>query len=109
MLTIDYKSAREHVLANYPNDPLLRHIVITALEQLPKVDVDENIKDQLDVAVDAINKIAKRGNTWMCPYCMNAERIYSGMCDCKLGFGVCQPPFSKFEWRGAILGDSYFD
>ena len=35
---IDEKAAKAHVMANYPNDPLLRHIVINVLDTLPKVD-----------------------------------------------------------------------
>lgn len=37
MEVIDVKSAREYVSANYPNDPLLKHIVLNLLDQLPKV------------------------------------------------------------------------
>lgn len=44
MQTYDYQEAREHVLANYPNDPLLRHIVLTALEQLPKKEVTDVVR-----------------------------------------------------------------
>lgn len=35
---IDPKAAREHILANYPNDPLLRSMGLTLVEGLPKVD-----------------------------------------------------------------------
>lgn len=38
MEVIDVKAAREYVSANYPNDPLLKHIVLNLLDQLPKVD-----------------------------------------------------------------------
>lgn len=38
MQTIDVKAAREYVMANYPNDPLLRSIAFSLLEQLPKAD-----------------------------------------------------------------------
>lgn len=44
MEAIEPKAAREYVLANYPNDPLLRHIVITALEKLPKVEAVEVVR-----------------------------------------------------------------
>lgn len=65
---------------------------------------------EIETLITAINQIAEGGHTWMCPYCKNAERIYSGMCDCSLGFGVCQKNFSKFEWRkGPRLEDSYYD
>lgn len=36
MEVINVKEAREYVTANYPNDPLLKHIVLNVLEQLPK-------------------------------------------------------------------------
>ena len=39
MLIIDVKVAKEYVLANYPNDPLLRTIVLNLLEQVPKMEV----------------------------------------------------------------------
>ena len=44
MQTIDYKAAREHVMANYPNDPLLRHVALILLEQLPKVESVEVVR-----------------------------------------------------------------
>ena len=31
--------AREYILANYPNDPLLKHIALNLLDQLPKVKI----------------------------------------------------------------------
>ena len=39
MEVIAVKEAKEYVAANYPNDPLLKHIALTLLEQLPKVKV----------------------------------------------------------------------
>ena len=39
MEVIDVKAAREYIQANYPNDPLLKHIALTILEQLPKIKV----------------------------------------------------------------------
>ena len=39
MEVIDVKAAREYIQANYPNDPLLKHISLTILEQLPKIKV----------------------------------------------------------------------
>ena len=39
MEVIDVKTAREYIQANYPNDPLLKHIALTLLEQLPKIKV----------------------------------------------------------------------
>lgn len=68
----------------------------------------EKVKAERDASIAAICKIAERGNTWMCPYCKNALRIYGGVCDCALGIGVCRNPFSKFEWRGEKLEDSYY-
>lgn len=44
MEVIEPKAAREYVLANYPNDPLLKHMAITLLEQLPKVDAVEVVR-----------------------------------------------------------------
>lgn len=38
MEVINVKEAREYVTANYPNDPLLKHIVLNLLDQLPKVE-----------------------------------------------------------------------
>ena len=39
---IDVKAAREYIQANYPNDPLLKHIALTILKQLPKIKVGAN-------------------------------------------------------------------
>ena len=36
---IDIPAAKEYVLTNYPNDPLLRAIAIALLDKLPKVRV----------------------------------------------------------------------
>ena len=36
---IDVAAAKEYVMGNYPNDPLLKHIMITLLDKLPKVKV----------------------------------------------------------------------
>lgn len=38
MEVINVKEAREYVSANYPNDPLLKHVALNLLDQLPKVD-----------------------------------------------------------------------
>jgi hypothetical protein len=69
--------------------------------------LEQAIKER-DAAIAAIFKIAERGTTWMCPYCKNAQRIYGGVCECALGIGVCRNPFTKFEWRGEKLEDSYY-
>ena len=66
------------------------------------------MKAERDAAIDAIYKIAERGTTWMCPYCKNAKSIYWNTCDCALEVGVCRTPFTKFEWRGEKLEDSYY-
>ena len=39
MEAINVKEARKYV--NYPNDPLLKYIALTLLEQLPKVEAGE--------------------------------------------------------------------
>lgn len=67
----------------------------------------EKVTAERDAAIASIRKIAECGTTWMCPYCKNAKRIYSGCCDCALG-GVCRMPFTKFEWRGGKLEDNYY-
>ena len=36
---IDTVAAKEYVMGNYPNDPLLKHIMIMMLDKLPKVKV----------------------------------------------------------------------
>lgn len=41
MEVIDVKAAREYVMGNYPNDPLLKHIAVSLLEQLPKVEAED--------------------------------------------------------------------
>ena len=78
----------------------------TARQEL--MDDVKQLTAERDAAIAAINKIAERGTTWMCPYCKNAKKIYGGMCDCALEIGVCRTPFTKFEWRGEKLEDSYY-
>lgn len=41
MEVIAVKEAKEYVAANYPNDPLLKHIVLNLLDQLPKEEAIE--------------------------------------------------------------------
>ena len=41
MEVIAVKEAKEYVAANYPNDPLLKRIVINLLDQLPKTEAVE--------------------------------------------------------------------
>ena len=37
---VSVEQAREYIKANYPNDPLLKHIVLKLLDQLPKVEIE---------------------------------------------------------------------
>lgn len=48
MQVIEPKAAREYVLANYPNDPLLKHIALSLLEQMPKVEAEEVVQGLRD-------------------------------------------------------------
>lgn len=40
MEVIDVKAAKEYVMGNYPNDPLLKHIATSLLDQLPQVEAE---------------------------------------------------------------------
>jgi hypothetical protein len=42
MEVIIVKEAKEYVEANYPNDPLLKRIVMNLLDQLPKMEITDN-------------------------------------------------------------------
>lgn len=42
MEVIIVKEAKEYVAANYPNDPLLKRIVMNLLDQLPKMEVPDD-------------------------------------------------------------------
>lgn len=42
MEVINVKEAREYVSANYPNDPLLKRIVINLLDKLPKMEIADD-------------------------------------------------------------------
>lgn len=42
MEVIIVKDAKEYVAANYPNDPLLKRIVINLLDKLPKMDIADD-------------------------------------------------------------------
>ena len=79
----------------------------TARQEL--IEEVERLTAERDAAISAIYNIAERGTTWMCPYCKNAKSIYAGSCDCALELGVCRLPFTKFEWRGGKLEDSYHE
>lgn len=45
MEVIAVKEAKEYVAANYPNDPLLKSIVINLLDQLPKMQIADDTSD----------------------------------------------------------------
>lgn len=42
MEVIIVKEAKEYVAANYPNDPLLKRIVINLLDKLPKMEIADD-------------------------------------------------------------------
>lgn len=70
MQVIEPKTAREYVLANYPNDPLLKHIALSLLEQLPKVDA---------VEVSSLGKLGKMMMPYLgCPRGMIGPRGKDG-------------------------------
>ena len=45
MEVIIVKEAKEYVAVNYPNDPLLKSIVINLLDQLPKIQIADDASD----------------------------------------------------------------
>lgn len=45
MEVIIVKEAKEYVTANYPNDPLLKRIVINLLDKLPKMEIADDASD----------------------------------------------------------------
>lgn len=45
MEVIIVKEAKEYVTANYPNDPLLKRIVMNLLDQLPKMEIADDTSD----------------------------------------------------------------
>lgn len=67
MEVINVKEGKEYISANYPNDPLLKHIGINLLDQLPKVDIPEPAPEdnKLEKAIrqirDAYAKAQKLG------------------------------------------------
>ena len=65
MKVIVPKAAREYVLANYPNDPLLKHIALSLLEQMPKVEAEEVVHGQWEKSHDDLG--IDRG--WKCSHC----------------------------------------
>lgn len=58
------------------------------------------VKAERDAAVSDIEKIAKGGKTWMCPYCKHGMDTGYGFADCDIQLGGCKVPFTMFEWRG---------
>lgn len=44
MKVISIDVAKEYVMGNYPNDPLLRAMATTLLESLPSIDIDPETK-----------------------------------------------------------------
>ena len=58
------------------------------------------VKAERDAAVSDIEKIAKGGKTWMCPYCKHGRDTGYGFADCEIQLGGCKVPFTMFEWRG---------
>jgi hypothetical protein len=44
MEVIDVKAAKEYVMGNYPNDPLLKHIATSLLDQLPQLEAEVVIR-----------------------------------------------------------------
>lgn len=53
MEVIDVKAAKEYVMGNYPNDPLLKHIAVSLLDQLPKVEMEQATSDETKQSVPA--------------------------------------------------------
>ena len=47
MEVIAVREAKEYVAANYPNDPLLKSIVINLLDQLPKIQIADDAPDRV--------------------------------------------------------------
>lgn len=47
MEVIIVKEAKEYVAANYPNDPLLKRIVMNLLDQLPKMEIADDASDEV--------------------------------------------------------------
>lgn len=76
MEVIDVKAAREYVMGNYPNDPLLKHIAVSLLEQLPKVEAVE--AEKYKALVEMYHDLRENFIDYYCsgeqnvaPYCLN--------------------------------------
>ena len=89
MQAIDLKAAKDHVMANYPNDPLLKHIVLNLLEQLPKVDAVEVVHGRWKLER---HKIFGRTYDYVCSICgcdyALAEYNYCPNCGAKMDGGT---------------------
>lgn len=82
MKVISVDVAKEHVMTNYPNDPILRTMAITLLDNLPNFEFDQH-----DARVRELeDQIAQ----------MNAENEW------KL-FGKLKPPKSGRELDGGCV------
>jgi hypothetical protein len=80
MEVIDVKTAKEYVMGNYPNDPLLKHIATSLLDQLPKVDAEKVVYCQ-DCARCCKGFCTIRRDSWKTPlkvglhdFCSDGER-----------------------------------
>lgn len=73
MEMIDPRTAREYVLGNYPNDPLLRTIVLNLLEQLPTVEAVEAVRGRwephMEEMVDFFGKVQPVQTGLICSNC----------------------------------------
>lgn len=58
MEVIIVKDAKEYVEANFPNDPLLKRIVINLLDQLPKMEIEDGASEDSGT-VQQDNKLEK--------------------------------------------------
>ena len=81
MEVIDVKAAREYVMGNYPNDPLLKHIAVSLLEQLPKVEAKVVIHGNW-VAVPSSDMMT--GKAYKCSQCgkMRYGSYMPNYCQC---------------------------
>lgn len=76
MQVIEPKTAREYVLANYPNDPLLKHIALSLLEQLPKAEIQEVAQGVWKGEADGYADGLLIYDVWHCSecnYCIDGE------------------------------------
>ena len=91
MQMIDVKAAREYVETNYICDPLLRHMFLTLLDQLPKVE------QKKEPAVNIVGKqpVGALSFAYACGMCRN---VGSTLCrECKMEVK------GSFEPRGSLV------